>query len=143
MTQARTGWGGQFWLHNGTALTKLLEVVSFGLPTPEVETVEATHLESPGRRREYITGMIEDGELEVVMNYVPGSATDVLIQGALDAGAARAFKAVVPNATTGRQFEGTCIVTGIDRGTIEADGKMEVAMTVRLTGATTEAAVSA
>ncbi|HEU0045080.1 phage tail tube protein [Sphingomonas sp.] len=142
MTEARVGWGGQFWLHNGTALTKLLEVTSFGLPTPEVETIEATHLESPGRRREYITGMIEDGELEVVMNYVPGSATDLLINTALEAGTARAFKAVVPNATVGRNFQGTCIVTGLDRGTIEADGKMEATMTVRLTGATTEAAVS-
>lgn len=142
MTAAVTGWGGQFWLHNGTALTKLVEVTSFGLPTPEAETVEATHLESPNRRREYITGMIEDGELEVVMNYVPGSTTDLLIANALTDGTAKAWKAVVPNATVGRKFEGLCIVTGYDRGSIEPDGKLEATMTVRLTGATTEAAAT-
>lgn len=140
MTLAKTGWGGQFHLHNGTALTKLDEVVSFGLPMSEVETIEATHLESPGRRRQYISGMIETGDLEVVLNYIPGSATDLLIDAALDAGGQRAFRAVVPNATTGRKFEGTCIVTGHDRGSIEADGKMEATMTLKITGVTVQSA---
>lgn len=143
MTAARTGWGGQFHLNSGTTLTKLAEVVSFSLPSQEVEQVEASHLESPGRRREYITGMIEAGELEVTMNYVPGSTTDLLIRDALDDGDARAFKAVVPNATLGRQFEGSCIVVGYDLGSVEADSKMEATMTVRITGAVTESAVSA
>lgn len=139
MTAAKTGYGGEFHLHNGTALTELLEVVSFTLPNGETETVEATHLKSPGRRREYIAGMIEDGELEVVLNYVPGSVTDTLILDALTEGDSRAFMAVLPRTTTDWEITGTCIVTGYDRGSVEADGKMEATMTVRLTGATTEA----
>lgn len=141
MTAAKTGWGGEFHLANASdALTELVEVVSFTLPSGETETIEATHLKSPDRRREYIAGMIEDGELEVVLNYVPGSATDLLIVEAKDDGAARDFMAVIPRETANWEITGTCIVTGYDRGTVMADGKMEATMTVRLTGATTEAA---
>lgn len=142
MTDAVTGWGGQFWLHNLTALTKLAEVVSFSLPTPETEDVEATHLESPGKRREYISGMIEDGEADVTMNYVAGSPTDLLIQEAQASGATRAFKQIVPNKTVGSKFEGFCIVKKYDRGEINADGKLEATMTIRFTGASTQAAAA-
>jgi predicted secreted protein len=142
MTAAKTGWGGEFHLHNGTVLFELVEVVSFTLPNGTSETVEATHLKSPNRRREYIAGMIEDGELEVVLNYVPGSTTDTLILDALADGDARAFMAVIPRATADWEIEGTVIATGYDRGEVVADGKMEATVTFRLTGATTEAAAS-
>ena len=142
MTLAKTGYGGEFHLHNGTTLTELVEVVSFTLPNGETETIEATHLKSPNRRREYIAGMIEDGELEVMLNYVPGSATDLLIVTAATSGDTRAFMAVIPRETADWEIAGNCIVTGYDRGSVEADGKMEATMTVRLTGATTEAAAS-
>lgn len=143
MTLAKTGWGGQFWLDNAAGtLTELVEVVSFGLPNSESETVEATHLKSPNRRREYIVGMIEDGELEVVINYVPGGVSDVLIRAALADGVARTYKAVVPRETANWEISGESIVTGWDRGEVVADGKMEATLTLRLTGAVTEAAAS-
>ncbi len=141
MTLAKTGYGGEFWLGNAAdVLTELVEVVSFTMPNGEVETVEATHLKSPNRRREYISGMIEDGELEVVLNYLPGSATDTLILTALSDGDSRPYKAIIPRLVANWMINGTCIVTGYDRGSVEADGKMEATMTVRLTGASTEAA---
>lgn len=143
MTAAKTGYGGEFHLANASdVLTELVEVVSFTLPNGEVETVEATHLKSPNRRREYISGMIDDGELEVVLNYVPGSATDVLILAALTDGEAREYMAVIPRETADWEITGTCIVTGYDRGSVDADGKMEATMTVRLTGASSEAAAA-
>lgn len=143
MTLAKTGYGGEFWLGNTTdVLTELVEVVSFSLPNGETETVEATHLKSPNRRREYIAGMIEDGELEVMLNYVPGSATDTLILTALTDGDSRPYKAVIPRLVANWNVTGTCIVTGYDRGSVEADGKMEATLTVRLTGASTEAAAA-
>lgn len=143
MTLAKVGYGGEFHLGNSTdILTELVEVVSFTLPNGETETVEATHLKSPGRRREYIAGMIEDGELEVTLNYVPGSATDTLILEAATSGDTRAFMAVIPRETANWEISGNCIVTGYDRGTVEFDGKMEATLTVRLTGASTEAAAA-
>lgn len=141
MTAAKTGWGGAFWLDSAVdVLTELVEVVSFTLPNGESETIEATHLKSPNRRREYIPGLIEDGELEVVINYVPGSATDILLRAALDDGVTRDWMATVPRATTNWEVTGDGIVTGYDRGSVVADGKMEGTVTIRVTGAVTEAA---
>lgn len=143
MTDAKTGWGGEFHLDNASdVLTELVEVVSFTLPNGESETVEATHLKSPNRRREYIAGMIEDGDLEVVLNYIPGSATDILLRAALEDGETRDWMAVVPRETANWEVTGDGIVTGYDRGSVEVDGKMEATLTIRVTGAVAEAAAS-
>lgn len=143
MTAAKTGWGGEFHLDNASGtLTELVEVVSFTLPNSETETIDATHLKSPDRRREYISGMIEDGELEIVINYVPGGATDVLLRAAQADGVTRDYMAVIPRNTANWEVTGSCIVTGYDRGEVIADGKMEATVTIRLTGASSEAAAA-
>lgn len=140
MTNAKTGWGGKFHLDNASGvLTELVEVVSFTLPNGETEQIDATHLQSPNRRREFIAGMIDDGELEVVMNLVAGSATDTLIATAVTDGVGRTWKAEVPKASGMRTYTGECVVTGYDRGTIEPDAKMEATMTIKLSGGYTEA----
>lgn len=141
MTAAKTGWGGEFHLDSaGDVLTELVEVVSFTLPNGETETVEATHLKSPNRRREFVSGMIDDGDLTVVINYVPGSATDVLVKAALDDGDTRDWMAVVPRETANWEVTGDGVVTGYDRGTVEVDGVMRATITIKVTGATAEAA---
>jgi len=139
MTAAKTGWGGEFHFDNNSdVLTELSEVVSFTLPNGETEQLDATHLKSPNRRREFIAGMIDDGELTVVLNYVPGSVTDLLIMQAFTEGDTRDYMAVVPRATTDWEITGTAYVSGVDRGEIAADGVMRVTVTFRLSGAATE-----
>lgn len=145
MTAAKTGWGGEFHLDDDAVtpvLTELVEVVSFTLPNGETEQVEATHLKSPNRRREFVAGMIDDGELEVVINYVPGSATDVLVLAALNDGATRNWMAVIPRETANWEITGDGIVTGYDRGTVEVDGVMRATITIKASGATAEAAAA-
>lgn len=44
-------------------------------PDEEVDEHETTHMESPGRRKQFIAGLIDSGELTVPMNYIPGSET--------------------------------------------------------------------
>jgi hypothetical protein len=141
MTAAKTGWGGEFHLDatNGAGTpTELVEVVSFTLPNGQTETLDATHLKSPNRRREKISGMIDDGELTVVVNYVPGSATDTIIRTAKSDGLERGWMAVVPRATTDWEIEGTGIVTGWDRGTVIADDIMRGTITIAVSGDQTE-----
>lgn len=142
-TAAKTGWGGEFHLDNATAtLTELSEVVSFTLPNGQVEQIDATHLKSPNRHREFIAGMIDDGDLSVVLNYVPGGASDALIREAKADGKTRAFMAVVPRATANWEVNGTGIVTGWDRGEVVADGVMRGTLTLKVSGDQTEAAAS-
>lgn len=143
MTAAKIGWGGEFHLDNASdSLTELVEVVSFTLPNGETEQVEATHLKSPNRRREFIAGMIDDGELEVVLNYVPGSATDILLRAAQDDGVVRDWMAVIPRETANWEVTGDGIVTGYDRGTVEVDGVMRATVTIKVSGAQVEAVAS-
>ncbi len=124
MTNASTGWGGEFWFDNNSgALTELVEVVSFTLPNGQTEQLDATHLKSPGRRREKVAGMIDDGDLTVVINYIPGEATDLLLSQAHTEGDTRSCDA---------------FVSGYDRGEIVADGIKQATVTFTLSGAATE-----
>lgn len=141
MTDAASGWGGEFHLSNGTTLTELAEVVSFGLPNSVTETMDASHLKSPGRKREFISGMTDDGEISVVVNYIAGGPTDTLIRAQKASGATRDWMAVVPRKTgVVWEIEGEGIVTGWDRGEIVADGVMRGTITVKISGDQTEAA---
>ena len=145
MTAAKTGWGGEFHLDNNAVtpvLTELVEVVSFTLPNGETESIEATHLKSPNRRREFVPGMIDDGDLTVMINYVPGSPTDLLLAAAQNDGKTRNYKAVIPRVTTNWTISGTCHITGIDRGTVEVDSVMRATVTLKLSGSSTEAAAA-
>lgn len=141
-TEAQIGLGTEFWLGNNVAtpvLTKLGEIISVTPPNPQTAEVEATHMASPNRRREYIAGMIEDGEGTFEMNYVPGSETDVLIRGAQASGLTKPYKIVIPDGTGKWEITGSCIVRGYERN-LPIDDRMTATLTVRFTGAVTEAA---
>lgn len=139
MTSAKTGWGGEFHLDSASnVLTELVEVVSFTLPNGQVEMLDATHLKSPNRHREFIAGPIDDGELQVVFNYVAGGATDILIRAAKADGVTRDFMAIIPRASEDWSVIGTGIVMGWDRGEIIADGVMRATMTLKVSGDQTE-----
>ena len=145
MTEALIGYGSEFHLDDDTdptpVLTELGEILSVTPPNPQVEDVEATHMKSPNRRREYIAGLIEDGEGTFEMNYVAGSTTDLLLQTALSDGATRNYKIVLPDAASNWEITGTCIVKGYERN-IPIDDRMTATVTVRFTGASTEAAAA-
>lgn len=101
MTEATIGYLSQFHIEDLSVspqtspptLIKLVEVKRIGLPNDEsYEQIEATHLESPDRRREFVRGFRTDTDYEVELNYVPGSPTDLAIRaltGADDTYAAR------------------------------------------------------
>lgn len=141
MTDAATGWGGAFYFDNNSgALTELVEVVSFTLPNGKTEQLDASHLKSPNRRREKVPGMIDDGDLTVVINYVPGGPTDLLLAQAQSEGDTRSYQANVPrSATTDWLYSGDAFVSGYDRGEIVGDSIKRGTVTFTLSGASTEA----
>lgn len=142
MTEASIGYGAELWLTDGTdpgVLTELAEIIAISLPNPTTSEVEATHFKSPNRRREYIAGLIEDGEGDFQLNYVPGSATSTLIREAQDSGEARAYKIVIPDGDGTWEIEGDLIVRGFSRE-VPIDDRMTATLSVRFTGGSTEAA---
>lgn len=99
-TEARIGWGGKLYVstdNTETNLVLLAEVRECGFPQDEVDEAEATHLNSPGRRKEFVAGLIDGGDFTATTNYVPGSATDLLLTAAKDAGTTRKIRIVIPD----------------------------------------------
>lgn len=137
-----TGWGGTAHLHNGTVLTELLGVTGVSFPEDQVDEIEVTTLKATGRRKEFISGLIDSGTFEVELNHVPNSATDVVCRGALNAGTARAWKIVVPadDGTPLRKFEGSGFVRGYKINQMRPGEALTSVLMIRVTGAVTEAA---
>ncbi|MHC2573969.1 phage tail tube protein [Rhizobium leguminosarum] len=78
-TQAAIGYGMVLELAlASTPATRVYipEITSATPPSDEDDQVEATHMQSPNRYREYIPGLTDSGEAEFEMNLVPGSDAD-------------------------------------------------------------------
>ena len=98
--QARIGWGGKVLLGTDdteATLTELALVIDCTFPQDNADEVEVTHLQSPGKRKEYIAGLIDAGSVTITSNYDPGSATDLLLTAAKEAGDTRSVRFVVPS----------------------------------------------
>lgn len=142
--EASTGWNAEAWLSSdGTTanLVELVQVVSFTLPSDTADRVETTHLKSAGRRREYTQGMIDGGEIELTLNFRPGSDTDAAIEDALTGGDDRAVRLNIPElGVLTHTYDFAGVVTGYDKGEVVADGKMEATVTIAVSGAVTGSA---
>lgn len=106
-TQAKIGYGGKFAIQSDDSpgeYNALEEVKSITPPTSEVDMLDATHMQSPNRRREYVSGLIEPGECSFEMNYVPGSISDQRLNELLDLPASesrrRSCRITFPNGVT-------------------------------------------
>jgi predicted secreted protein len=142
MSGEAIGWGAEVWLDNASGtLTELVGVFELTIPNYQTDEVEITHFKSAGRKREYIAGLIETGEGTFSMNYVPGSATDVICRAAHADGVTRSFKIVIPDAAGVDEWEieGDCFVRGYERG-IPVDDRITATLTVKFTGDTVESA---
>lgn len=150
MTEARIGWGGKYYL--GTAntevsLVQMQEVTNVGFPQDETDEVEATHLLSPGRRKEFIAGLIDGGEFNVEMNYVPGGATDLAFTDAKDLGTIRKHRIVIPDDSGTGAADWNIVVSGFVKKyapTEMTPGEVIKAVaTIRVTGALEQGAGAA
>lgn len=82
-TQVAIGYGHVLEIALASApssFTYIREVFSATPPNETDDNVEATHMQSPGRRREYVAGLSDGGETSYEMNFVAGSATDAFIR---------------------------------------------------------------
>lgn len=136
-TTVTTGLGSTFKLADASAaLTLLGEVVEIPVPNGTTDLIDATHMATTGFR-DYIQSPLRDGEeADVVLNWIPNSATDVLAKAAI--GATRAFEIVVPaGGTATYKFTGTVLVRNYSRSN-PLDDKRTATLTVKWVSAITE-----
>lgn len=143
MSNVKTGFGATVSIKIGAAAAVVLaEVISLGLPNPQVADVRATHFTSPGRAEEYIAGLIENGEIPIGMNYDAGSATDTQVTLAMAETAPVTVVITVPTFSgVAQKFTFPGIVKGYERN-IPLDDRMTAVMNVRVAGAVVQAAAS-
>lgn len=135
-TNARLGYGTTIELADGSspeAYVTLGEVTNATPPGDTVDQIDATHMQSPNRRREFIAGLIDGGEGSFDMNYDPGSVTDDLINAWLVSGEQRNLRLTYPNLVT-ETFPAT--PSSYTR-TAPVDDKMTATLTVKKAGDTT------
>lgn len=133
--------GVQFWLHNGTALTKLAGVTSVKPTEPERGTYRTTTHDTSGGAHTYQgEALVDPGALTVVLDYVSGSATDTLLLDALADPDPRAYQVLMPGGL--RKVDGFVILTRYGSPEMGLEGKQESTLTFQASGATNPAAVA-
>lgn len=83
MPEGMIGYGSSVRIGRGAtpAWTSVALVGDLELPDEQADEIEVTHMLSPGRRKQYIAGLLDSGELTIPTNWIPGSPTDTLLQG--------------------------------------------------------------
>lgn len=142
MANESTGWGGEFWLHDGSSLVQLSLVRECGMPEVTVDQLDTSHLQSTNKFKEFIGGMKEGSEFPVIMNYVPRSATDLLCEGSI--GDNRAFKIVEPDfdGVGVQDITGTVLVTGYKPDPMKPNEVRTATLMCKLVGNYTKAAAA-
>lgn len=144
MSSAIIGYGSKFQIESGDSpgvFTDMGEVFNITPPSSEVEQIDVSHMQSPNRTREYIDGMIEPGECSFEMNYIPGSASDLILIAIRDTAAGtartRTCRLIYPNNVID-QFEGNLQTY---EPNLPNDDKATATVTFKLTGAVTRGSV--
>ena len=103
-TQAMIGFGSTFSIADSNSSPfdwiDLGEVTDITPPSATVDQIDVTHMTSPGGRREFVPGLIDPGECSFTLNYIPGSAGDVVLLAILaadPADRARSCRIIYPN----------------------------------------------
>jgi hypothetical protein len=134
MTDASIGYGSEFRLGDGSSpevFTAVAEVFSITPPSDTVDVIDATHMTSPNRTREFIDGLIDPGEASFEMNFIPGGPGDEAIQDWKAAGGAKNCQIKFANTDVTWTFAG--ILTGYEPA-VPVDDRMTATVTIKVTG---------
>ncbi|MGE4339150.1 MAG: phage tail tube protein [Pigmentiphaga sp.] len=131
-TLASIGYGSRFEVSqdNGATWFEVAEVFDITPPSDTVDMIDATHMQSPDRTREFIPGLIDPGEASFEMNFLPGSTSDAKIR-EIKASLARVrCRLTFPNNAT---WTFSAQVSGYEPA-VPNDDKMTATVTFRVTG---------
>jgi len=137
MTNAAIGYGTLYEIWDTTAeppaFVPIAEVFNVTPGEATADRIDATHYQSPDRRREYISGLIDSGEASIELNWEPGSDTDVLLRDLFTSGATVEHRITFPNDVT-LTYDASLI--GYSKA-IPVDDRMTATITIAVSGAET------
>ncbi|WP_116654870.1 phage tail tube protein [Pelagibacterium sediminicola] len=102
MTDSMIGYltGYRIWDPSGLPSPNYFDVGEVFNVTPgeaSSDRVDATHMKSPGRRREFVNGLIDSGTASFEVNWIPGNGTDEFLRTHFEAGDTRNHQIEFPN----------------------------------------------
>lgn len=137
MSNAMLGYGSVFQVQTESSpdnYVDMAEVNSITPPSFSLDQVDVTHMASPNRNREFISGLNDPGECSFDMNFIPGNASDDRIFEllSLPTGSSRARNCRVsfPNGVT---WSFSAELTGYEP-TVPVDDKMVATVTFKVSG---------
>lgn len=137
---ALIGYGTRFFVESTASpgnspatLVEIAEVKNVTPPNQQTDAVDVTHNTSPNRRREFISGLIDPGEANFEMNFVPNSASDLILQQLQTSGNIVTMRVKYPNNVN---WDFRASVKGYEI-TSETEGAMSAAVTLQVTGGVT------
>lgn len=138
-TNAKLGYGSKFSIYSGGAYVDVAEVFSITPPSYKTDVVDVTSFDSSSSFREFIGGLIDPGEASFDLNFIPGSASDTLLQSVVAARAAVSCRVTYPN---GILWTFSAIPTGYTP-TVPVGDRMTATVTLKITGSIVASAQSA
>jgi predicted secreted protein len=130
-TVAKIGFATLFKIRTATGPDVFTTIGEQASVTPygvSVDSVDASHEESPNGYREFIPGLKDAGEASFEIHYVPGGTAESLLLGML--GSTQACRTVFPS---GAKVDYSAFITEMTPET-PIDDKMVMSMTLKITG---------
>jgi predicted secreted protein len=103
MSNADIGYDTRFAIEDAVGsgvYVELLEVFEVTPPEISVDQVEVTHFKSPGRAKEYIPALSDNGTAQAQMNYLPNSTSDQRLRTLQSNGDVVSMRITFPNGVT-------------------------------------------
>lgn len=135
-TSASIGHGTIFAIGNGASpevFETVAEVTSITPPGVTVDLIDATHMESPGRHREFIAGLKDGTEAQIEMNFIPGGPGQDAIVELLGTGETANMKITYTNGVV-QSFAAFCTAF---EPSVPVDDKMTASATFKVSGEVT------
>lgn len=129
-------WGTQFKRDTTGAgvFAVVASITDISGPSREREAIEVTAHDSPDQYREFVKGLKDGGEVELTINYDPGSPTIADLDDDFEEDALRDYQIVIFPATINEwtwDFSGLITAIGDE---FPHDDKMERTVTVKISG---------
>ncbi len=139
MSDATIGYGSKLKRGDGGTpeiFTAVAEIVSFESPSLEADEVDVTNLDSAARLKEYLSGMIEPGEVGMEMNFLPTNITQNATVGIIADQAAGTVKnwQILFSDLGGSTVTFAGFVKSFSPGTIDASGALRASATIKVSG---------
>lgn len=117
----------------GSTWVEVDEIGSITPPSFTTDSVDATHMKSPNRTREFVPGLIDPGDASFTINWIPGSASDVLLKALQVNGTTFGARETYPNGVTSTY---TGLVQQLSAA-VPLDDKMTMDVTIKVASAVT------